>query len=536
MAAGGDREVLIVGGGHNGLVAAFYLARAGLHPVVLERREIVGGACVTEEFAPGFRASPGAYVLSMLRPAIWRDMRLVARGLRMDQSGPSLTVFPDGSRFTLSSDKKESLAAIERLSRKDARVYPVFEARMAAMAQAVLPLSDESPPDPSLRSLGDVRGFAGIGRLAWRRRALLSEIAFLFATSVSTYLDEHFESQELKTALGWESISNTLAGPTTPGTAYGLLHEAASGSSGGGLGWGFVRGGMGTVTALMADAAREQGATIRTDAEVERILTESGRVVGVRLTSGEELRSPLVVSNADPKRTFLDLVHDGLPEEFVSSIRAYRSEGASMKINLALSKLPHVAGLPTDGAQPYHRGLIQITKPLGDLDADQAQARRGVPADTGHIELCFPSVLDPSLAPEGHHVATLGVRSQPYSVDGDSWDERREAAADRVVEHLGRFLPDLPGSVLHRQVLTPLDLERKLYLTGGHHMHGDMSPDQMLFLRPVRGYAAYRTPIRGLYLCGAGTHPGGGVTGANGRNAAREIIHDLKRRRRPWAN
>ena len=536
MGSSGERDVLIVGGGHNGLVAAFYLARAGLRPTVLERRAIVGGACVTEEFAPGFRASPGAYVLSMLRPAIWHDMRLVARGLRLEPSGPSLTVFPDGSRFSLSDDDGDSRAAIERLSKKDAAVYPRFQARLARMAQAVLPLSDTSPPDPGLRSAGDVRGFTELGRLAWRHRKLLPEIAFLFATSVTTYLNESFESEELKSALGWESISNTLAGPSTPGTAYGLLHEAASGSAGGGLGWGFVRGGMGRVTELMAEAAAEHGAIIRTDAEVEGIMTASGRVVGVRLTTGEELRAPTVLSNADPKRTFLGLVDDGLPDEFTASVRAYRCEGASMKINLALSSLPFVPGLPSDGPQPYHRGLIQITKPLPDLDADQAQARRGEPAEAGHIELCFPSVLDPSLAPEGQYVATLGVRSQPHSLAGTTWDELREPAADRVIEHLGRFMPDLPGAVLHRQVLTPLDLERKLYLTGGHHMHGDMSPDQMLFLRPVRGYAAYRTPIRGLYLCGAGTHPGGGVTGANGRNAAREVIHDLKRRRRPWAN
>jgi phytoene dehydrogenase-like protein len=287
----------------------------------------------------------------------------------------------------------------------------------------------------------------------------------------------------------------------------------------------------------MADAAREQGAIIRTDAEVERILTSAGRVTGVALTNGEELRSSTVLSNADPKRTFLGLVDEGdLPEEFVSAIRAYRCEGASMKINLALSRLPFVPGLPNGSPQPYHRGLIQITKPLADLDRDQAEARRGIPAESGHIELCFPSVHDPSLAPEGQHVATLGVRSQPYALTGTTWDEQREAAADRAIEQLGAFLPDLPGSVLHRQVLTPLDLERTLYLTGGHHLHGDMSPDQMLFMRPVRGYASYRSPIRGLYLCGAGTHPGGGVTGANGRNAARQVITDKKRRRRAWAN
>jgi phytoene dehydrogenase-like protein len=530
-------DVLIVGGGHNGLVAAFYLARAGLTPTVLERRGVVGGACVTEEFAPGFRASPGAYVLSMPRPDIWRDMRLVARGLKADPSGPSLNIFPDGSQFSLFADTKSSVEAIEPLSKKDARRYPLFEKRLEEVARAILPLADKPPPDPSLRKPTDYPRLAELAWHALRNRAQLSEIAFLFSTSTGGYLDEHFESEELKTALGWESISNTLAGPYTPGTGYHLLHEAASGSAGGGLGWGFVRGGMGSVTNLMAEAARERGVIIRTDAEVERILTSAGRVTGVALTNGEELRSTTVLSNADPKRTFLGLVDEGdLPEEFVAAIRAYRCDGASMKINLALSHLPFVSGLPNGSPQPYHRGLIQVTKPLADLDRDQAQARLGIPSPSGHIELCFPSVHDPSLAPEGQHVATLGVRSQPYSLAGTTWDKEREAAADRAIEQLGVFLPDLPGSVLHRQVLTPLDLERTLYLTGGHHLHGDMSPDQLLFMRPVRGYASYRTPIRGLYLCGAGTHPGGGVTGANGRNAARQVITDTKRRRRAWAN
>jgi phytoene dehydrogenase-like protein len=517
-------------------VAAFYLARAGLKPTILERREIVGGACVTEEFAPGFRASPGAYVLSMLRPAIWHDMRLVARGLRTDPGGPSLHLFPDGSTFQLSANPGESVASIERLSKKDAGEYPRFQKRLSAIAGAVMPVTDESPPDPRVRTVRELRRMARVGAIAWRHRSLLAEAAYLFSTSAARYLDERFEREELKTALGWESISNTLAGPSTPGTAYHLLHEAASGSAGGGLGWGFVRGGMGRVTALMADAAKEAGAVIRTGAEVAEILTRSGRVVGVTLTDGEELGCHTVVSNADPKRTFLSLVEgDQLPDGYKAQIRAFRCEGASMKINLALSRLPHVKGMPGDEPQPYHRGLIQITKPLLELDADQELARTGVPAGSPHIEICFPSVLDPSLAPEGHHVATLGVRSQPYRLAGKSWDDIRERAGDLAIEQLGRFMPDLPASVIHREVLTPLDLERKLYLTGGHHMHGDMLPDQLFFLRPARGYADYRTPIRGLYLCGAGTHPGGGVTGANGRNAAREVIRDLKGKRSVWA-
>ena len=410
-------DVAIIGGGHNGLVAAFYLARAGLRTVVLERRSIVGGACVTEEFAPGFRASPGAYVLSMLRDAIWRDFRLRERGLIVDEAGPSLNVYPDGSTFVLDADPAVAMEAIRARSVADARAFPGFEATLGRIAKALLPMFDMTAPDPVRRGAGDLTGLAKLGLLALRNRRELDEMAFLFATSASQYLDEHFEDEMLKSALGWESISNTLAGPSTAGTAYGLLHEAASGGTGGGVGWGFVRGGMGTVTALMADAARESGAEIRTDAEVARVDVRGDRAVGVVMANGEEVRALRVLSNADPKRTFLGLVDpSALPADFLGRIEAYRCEGASMKMNLAVAELPRVRGYDEgDGVRPYHRGLVQLTKPLLALDADQASARAGIPADHAHMELCVPSVHDPSLAPEGQHVVTIGVRSQPYA-------------------------------------------------------------------------------------------------------------------------
>ena len=527
-------DVVIVGAGHNGLVAAFYLARAGLRTIVVERRSIVGGACTTEEFAPGFKASPGAYVLSMLRGAIWRDLRLRERGLTVDEGGPSLNVYPDGSTFVLEADPERALDAIRARSVADARAFPAYEVKLARIAASLMPMFDITAPNPEHPRIRDLRGGARLALMAARNRRALDEMAFLFATSASRYLDEHFGDEMVKSALGWESISNTLAGPGTAGTAYGLLHEAASGGSGGGVGWGFVRGGMGTVTSLMADAAREAGAEIRTDAAVARIAVHDDRALGVVLEDGQEIRAHRTVSNADPKRTFLGLVDPAaLPTAFTARLEAYRCEGASLKMNLAVSELPKIAGVDDGaGVRSYHRGLVQLTKPLPELDRDQATARTGVPADDPHIELCIPSVHDPSLAPEGRHVVTLGVRSQPYRLAGGTWDETRDAVADRVIEQVGRVFPNLPGSILHREVLSPLDLERRLALTGGHHLHGDMAPDQLLFLRPVRGWADYRTPLRGLYLCGAGTHPGGGVTGANGRNCAREVLRDAGRRSR----
>jgi phytoene dehydrogenase-like protein len=525
------RQAVIIGGGHNGLVAAFYLARAGLRPLVLERRPFVGGACNTEEFAPGFRASTGAYVLSMLREQIWRDMRLARRGLVVDPAGPSLNLFADGTTFMLDDDVGTTQDEIRRFSKADAAVFPEFESELAGLAEAIRPMFDWTPPNPGLASPRDLPRLLHLGTRAVRYRRRLLGAGYLFSTSVTQYLDEWFESDVLKAALGWHAINDSVAGPSTPGTAYVLLHDHAAEEAGGGVrSWGFVRGGMGVVTGLMADAAREAGAEIRTDADVESVLVEGGRAVGVRLAGGEEVRAESVLSNADPKRTFLGLCDAAdLPARFLGAIRAYRCEGASLKLNLALSGLPALAGRRAPGDE--HRGLIQVTLPLAEMDRQQDDARRGIPAIDPHLEVCFPTVHDPSLAPEGGHVVTVGARSQPYTLAGEGWDVMRNRAADRVVEQLGRFFPDLPGMVVGREALSPLDLERRLALTGGHHLHGDMLPDQLFLLRPVRGAAGYRAPIRGLYLCGAGTHPGGGVTGANGRNCAGVVAADLRRRR-----
>jgi phytoene dehydrogenase-like protein len=524
-------DCIIVGGGHNGLVAAWDLATAGLRVVVLERREIVGGACVTEEFAPGYHASLGAYVLSMLRASIWRDLRLEQRGVQIDPAGPSLHLFDDEAALLLPDDVDRAAEEISRFSRADARALVRFQDDLAAMAAAIAPMFDWTPPnlgDPKRRDAGVLAKLALRGG---RYRATATDLAYIFSTSASQYLAERFESEHVRASLGWHAINDSTAGPATPGTAFVLLHDHAAEEAGGGIrSWGFVRGGMGRVTQAMCQAAQEAGAEVRTGAEVARIIVGDGGVEGVELADGSVLRSSCVASNADPKRTFLGLVDEAeLPDAFVAGIRAYRCEGVSMKINLALGELPRVRSDHGSSVEPYHRGLIQLTAPLDRLDRDQVGARLGIPALAPHIELCIPTVHDPSLAPDGRHVLTVDVLSQPFTLAEGDWDAISSEVADRAIERIGTHFPNVPGAILHRQVLSPLDLERTLALTGGHALHGEMAADQLFSLRPVRGYADYRTPIEGLYLCGAGTHPGGGVSGANGRNCAREIVRDRHR-------
>jgi phytoene dehydrogenase-like protein len=523
-------DAIVVGGGHNGLVASFYLAQAGLRTLVLERREIVGGACVTEEFAPGWRASSGAYVLSMVREAIWRDLRLEERGLAVDPAGPSLHLFDDGQHLLVHEDPGALARELARFSERDARQIVRFEDELARIAQLITPFIDWTPPDVASRRPADLALLLRYGLRGARHRGEIDDALWTFAASARQYLDEWFEDDHIKAAFGWHAINDSLSGPSTPGTAYVLLHDHAAEDAAGGIrAWGFVRGGIGQVTELMAQAAREAGAQIRTGAEVEQLLVEGGTIGGVRLAGGEVVHAPLVLSNADPKRTLLELLPARwIGEDLRARLQAYRCEGTSIKITLGVSQLPRVA---TVGDEPgvlgeHHRGIMEITGMLGDMDRAQDEARAGLPARDPHIELCIPTVHDPSLAPDGMHIVTIDVNSQPYGLAEGDWDAIKEDVADAAVARIARHMPELPQTIIHREVLSPLDFERRFYLTGGHPLHGDMGFDQLFTLRPVRGLADYRTPVEGLYMCGAGTHPGGGVTGANGRNCAREALRD----------
>jgi phytoene dehydrogenase-like protein len=519
-------DAVVIGGGHNGLVAAFYLARGGLRTLVLERREMVGGMAVTEEFAPGFRASPGAYVLAMLGEHIWRDMRLAERGLHVDACGPSLNVYPSGAHFWMEEDTTDAVREVGRFSRKDAAAFPRFEEGLTRIARWFGPLFGLTPPDLRMRSAADWGRLARLGGTALKNRKQLLDAYQLMMSSSATYLDEYFESEEVKAGFGWFSINDSVSGPSTPGTAYTLLHEYASSEVGGGVRkWGFVRGGIGMLGRLMSDAVREAGGEVRTGAPVKQVVVEDG----------EELQARVVVSNADPKTTMFGLVgEENLDQSFCSALKTFITDGTSIKVNLALGALPKLA-FPAlndgDGVQGYHRSIIELTSSIRLMDLNQAEARAGIPAaDHPHVECCFPTVFDPSMAPEGKHIMTIDMNSQPYTLrDGSQWDEIIGDVADRCVKQLCDCFPGLDGMIEHRQVLSPLDMERLFNATGGHALHGDMGDHQMFITRPVRGWASYRMPIRNLYLCGAGTHPGGGISGANGTNCAKEVLSDAKK-------
>ncbi len=509
-------DAVIVGGGHNGLVAAFYLARGGLKPLVLERRDIVGGCCVTEEFAPGFRASTGAYVVSMLREPIWRDLRLAERGVHVDPAGPSLNVYGDGAALHVDDDVGETQREFARFSEADAAALPAFETELGQLAELISPLIDTTPPDAGGRRPRDLARLAKLGLRAARRRRLIDDASFLFGTSATQYLAEQFSSEHVMAALGWHAINDSGAGPSTPGTAYVLLHDHASEQAAGGIRqWGFVRGGIGKADrgdggrgprGRRRDPHRGAGGERagrgrpRGRGRARRRRAGSRRPGALERRPEDHLprprrsgRAPGRVRRRPPRVPLRGDEHEDQP-------RRRRAAGC------ASSGRGWGAALPS-----RDRGDPDPT--LAEMDAAQAEARAGRPAPDPHIELCFPTVHDPGLAPDGHHVVTIDVNSQPYRLAQGSWEEIRDSVADGAIEIIGRHFPDVPGSIVHRQVLSPLDLERVLGIHGGHALHGDMAFDQLFNLRPVRGWAEYRTPVRELYLCGAGTHPGGGVTG-----------------------
>ena len=507
-------------------MTACYLARAGLRVLVLERRHVVGGACVTEETFPGFKVSTAAYVNSLFHTAIVRDLKLAAYGYEVLARDPSsFTPFPDGRSLMMGPDADLTRREIAKFSERDAERYPQYEAMLERVAALVEPTLTMAPPDLLKPRPGDLRTLLSLGRSFRRLGDAAGEAVEILTGAARPILDRWFESEELKGTLATDAVIGAMASPSMPGTAYVLFHHVM-GESGGARGvWAYVRGGMGGLTQALAAAARDLGADIRCEAEVARILVRDGRAVGVALAGGDEYRAPIVASNADARVTFLRLLdRSELPEAFVADVERISYASASLKINVALAELPNFRALPGTEPGPQHRGTIHICPDQDYIERAFDDAKYGRPSAEPVLECTIPSAVDPTVAPPGRHLMSMFVQYAPYELRDGSWDDQREAFADRCFDLLDEYAPNFKSAVLDRQVLTPLDLERVFNLTGGNIFQGAMTPGQLFAFRPVPGYARYRTPLGGLYLCGAAAHPGGGVMGTPGLNAAREIL------------
>jgi phytoene dehydrogenase-like protein len=525
-------DSVVIGGGHNGLVAAAYLARSGRKVLVLERRELLGGCAVTEEIWPGYRVSTAAYLTSLLQERIVQELELARYGYQVDAKDPAFfSAFPDGRHFFMWQDRAKTLAEIAKFSRHDADVYPAYEDQLERLSQVVEGLLLTTPPAFPLRA-SDLVDYL---RLAGKMRKLgprdLVALVKIFTQSAAEFLDEWFQSEEVKVTLATDGVIGANGGPRSPGTAYILLHHCMGGVGGHRGLWGFVRGGMGAVPEAIAASARAKGVEIRVNAPVAKVLVRDGRARGVVLESGEEIAAATVASNLDPKLTFLRLLDPkDLDAEFVRAIRNFRIEGTSCKINLALNGLPEFTAYPggaPSGPGPHHKATMHICPSIDYVERAWDDAKYGRASQRPLLELTIPTMYDASLAPPGKHIMGIFLQYAPYTLREGTWDELREPFGDRVISLIEEYAPNIRQIVEHRQVLSPLDLERRFGITGGNIFHGEMSLDQMFAMRPVAGWARYRTPVAGLYLCGSGAHPGGGVMGAPGFNCAREM---LKRR------
>jgi phytoene dehydrogenase-like protein len=521
--------VVIIGSGHNGLTAAFYLAKAGHAPLVLERRSIVGGAAVTEGFVAGYRGPTLAHATGPLRPSVVRDMRLAARGVEFVEPDPRLVALgPDGRALVFSTDHAKTADAIRPFSPQDAAAYPEFARTLARLGRFLAELIDATPPSLDGPAAGELWDLLKTGR---RFRALGKTDAFRLLRwmpmAVADLVAEWFTTDLLQAAVGARGIFGTAQGPWSAGTGAVLLMNAALDPAPGGSSV-MVKGGPGVLTHAMADAARQAGAEIRTGTGVARVVVKDDRAVGVVLADGTEIAARAVISNADPRHTFLQLVDPiDLDPGFLTRIRNYRCRGTVAKMNLALSALPAFRGIANTADL---RGRVHIGPGIDYLERAFDASKYGEISPDPYLDIVFPSLHDPSLAPAGAHVMSINVQFAPYKLaHGRSWTDAAPELGANVLRTLDRYAPGIERLVVERQLLTPADLETTYGLTGGHILHGEPSLDQIFTMRPTLGWAQYRTPISGLFLCGSGTHPGGGVTAGSGYNAAREILKDLKR-------
>lgn len=530
MRDGESFDVAVVGGGHNGLVCAAYLARAGLRTVVLERRHLVGGAAVTEEPWPGYRVSTASYVVSLLPARIVRELSLASYGYHVYPLDPAyFAPFLDGSGILVWEDPREAAEEIGRINRADGAAYQRYSEDIAALCDIIRPLLHKIPPDPALRSARDLPGAAAMMGYLLRRRGAAAGLVDLMTMSCADFLGRYFRDERILGALAPGGVIGMWGGPMSPGSAYVLLHHRMGSVDGVGGCWAFARGGMGTISEAIGTSARVAGVTVLTSAEVASIdvTTSGGRVSGVTLSDGRIISAPVVVSGVHPATTFLSLVGEKhLPPELVEDVRRFRTRSPSAKVNLALSGLPSFTARPGAELGPQHPEFI-ISPTLEYLERAWDAVKYGQPSERPMIDCVIPSTKDATLAPAGSHVMSCFVQYVPYSADEPA--AQRDALAKSVINTIGMFAPGFADLVTHHEVLTPFDLEQRFGLLGGNIFHGEMSADQLFSFRPSALASGYRTPLRGLYLCGSGTHPGGGVMGIPGRNASRVVMRDARR-------
>lgn len=521
-------DAIIIGAGHNGLVAAAYLAKAGKKVLVLEKRHILGGAAATEEIYPGFKYSVFSYVVSLLRPEIVRDLNLSKHGLTILPLESTLTPLPDGDYIYRDIDHHRTLRNIARFSQRDAEAYEEYSRSMYFMAKAVKYILGIVPPDPTSLKPNELLGllemskhFLGIGEEQFYT------LFKLMTMSSADFLEEWFETDPLIATMSASGIIGTFLGPRSPGTAYVLLHHYMGEIDGVFRAWGFAKGGTGAISESIAGAAREFGTEIRTNAPVSNVIVKNGKAIGVALDNGDEFFAKTVISSLDPKLTFLKLVEEKeLPGDLVDSITKYKIRGSSGKVNLALDATPDLSCMPGPG--PHLRGAISISPSVDYIERAYDDAKYGEMSKRPYVDVIIPSMIDPDMAPPGKHVMSCFVQYAPYDLREGTWEQRREEFGDNVVNALSEYIPNIKDIILHRQVLTPWDIEQSTGLTEGNIFQGELNLFQLFFLRPAAGYAKYSTPIKGYYQCGSGTHPGGGITGAPGRLAALKILKEIK--------
>ncbi len=522
----GKYDAIIIGGGHNGLTTAAYLARAGKKVLVLERRHVLGGAAVTEEIFPGFKFSVCSYVVSLLRPEVIRDLDLPRHGLEILPLDGTFTPMLNGDYLWRMDDHGRAIREIARHSRVDAEAYEEFGIAMTKMCRFVKPILSMTPPDPASLNPRDLMKLLFLGR---RFRSLSMKDRYnqvqLMTMSASDFLDRWFETDVLKATMSASGIIGTFLGVRSPGTAYVLLHHYMGEIDGAFRAWGLSKGGTGSISMAIAGAALEAGAELRTEAAVSRILVKNGRARGVVLDNGDELLADVVSSSVDPNLTFRKFIDpEHLSPEFLEEVSRYKYRGSSGKVNLALDALPEFTALPGQGA--HLRGAMSLSPSIEYMERAYDDAKYGRYSRRPYVDMVIPSLTDPSVAPPGKHVMSCFVQYAPYHLREGNWDDKREEFGDNVIDTIAQFAPNIKKIILHRQVLTPLDMEREFGLTEGNIFQGELSLEQLFFLRPVPGWARYRTPIEALYMCGAATHPGGGIMAANGRLAAQQILAD----------